>query len=464
MALIKNASNILTKGINEVYGVAADTIKGGVGAGVKKAVKDTAIGALVPGGVLGKASNDGGGNSGGGSVVNPNQYSQPAGPNKPTSLVKTTGGGGGGSSKSGGSSIDNAANDQQDAAKAAAEEARQAARGAYQAKVGAANAAKGTAEANYNWIIDTLGSNKKDLLDTVAMNETQGVQDFTTQESKTRENYDSAKREILTTYRDLGKEQEKILRGSGMSASSRSTEASLRLNNLLGKDLSGVSKNEADSLALIGTALTNFKQKVQNQKDSIEREVSGKLDKASIDYRTQLDAINQNLMLSENEKADAYAAAETKLAQDTAAISSWASGLKLQAEQTTAALKNNLDGFITDMTDSKKLLGADLGTKQDATNKALSDAGYTPLQQNDANIQNNGVGVYQKASKKYASADEIDKAVQNGEISTSEAQSALAALQRGGASILPNVGGSSAMAMLPKNKSLNDPLFQALLG
>ena len=256
---------------------------------------------------------------------------------------------------------------QEEAARKAAEARRQAAQRSYEGKVAAAGVAKDNAKGQYDWIIDTLGSNKKDLLDSVALNETTGVQDYQKQEGDTKTNYDKSRQEILSTYRDLQKEQEKILRGTGVSSSSRSQEAQLRLNNLMGKDLSETSKGEADSLALIGNALTTFKSKIQLTKNTIENETKSKLDKAALDYDQQVKAIDANTNLAANEREDAYAAAEVQLANDTAGIQSWAAGLQLQAAQTLAKTKESLDNFVVDMTDSQKLLAGTLDEKKAAT-------------------------------------------------------------------------------------------------
>ena len=194
-------------------------------------------------------------------------YDRPAGPPAPSS---SGGGGGGGGGVPAGitnddairmgytglddmrDQINRAAGSQTDAAKAAAEAKRQAAMRKYQAQAQIAQGAKESAAGQYQWLIDTLGSNKKDLLEQVTTNETQGLQNYADQEAKTKASYDSAKQEILATYRDLGREQERIMRGSGQGQSSRAQEATLRLNNLLGKDMSNITTNEADSLALIG--------------------------------------------------------------------------------------------------------------------------------------------------------------------------------------------------------------------
>ena len=85
------------------------------------------------------------------------------------------------------------------------------------------------------------------------------------------------------------------MRGGGMSSSSRSQEAQLRLSNLLGKDLSTVRTNEADSLAMIGNAVTKFKDNIRQTNISIETEATQKLDKAALDYKQQIQNIDNNL-------------------------------------------------------------------------------------------------------------------------------------------------------------------------
>lgn len=363
-------------------------------------------------------------------------------------------------SSSSNNAIDNAAKDQKDAAAAAAEEERQAAKRAYDAKVQIAGDAKVSAGNQYQWLIDTLGSNKQDLLDQVNTNEAQGLQNLDTQNKQTTDKYDAAKQEILNTYRDLQVQQEKIMRGSGMGQSSRSQEAQLKLNNLMGKDLSSTSKNEADSIALIGQAVTTLKQRALDTQNSIERETKSKLDKAALDYNDQITAIDNNLMLGANEKADAYAAAETQLAKDTAAITSWASSLKVQAEQTMATNMASFDAYASDMTDQNKMLGADLQTKVDATNKLLAAAGFTPLAQNSSSIDNT-VGVYQNSTKKYNSAEEVQAALASGEINQSQAERAIASLTSGTNSNIAAATPTPGNPLLDRTKA--DPLMASVL-
>jgi len=400
-------------------------------------------------------------------AVGPEEGGQPAPDNGGGSVVNSGGGSGtgGGRSSSGGSSknssIDKAANDQQDAAEKAAEEARQAAKRAYNAKVDIAKDAKVSAKGQYDWIIETLGSNKQDLLDQVATNTNQGLQNYETQDKQTQEKYDAAKQEILSTYRDLQTQQEKIMRGSGMGQSSRSQEAQLKLNNLMGKDLGSVSKNEADALALIGTAVANLKQKALDTNTSIERETKGKLDKAALDYKDQITAIDNNLMLGGNEKEDAYAAAETQLARDTASITSWAAGLKLQAEQTMAANASILDDFIVNAADENKQTASGIATLEGDTNQKLIAAGYTALAQNSESIDGK-VGQYQK-TKSYKTAEEVQAALSSGEISSSEAEQAMSGLNSGtnqGTAMADNTMG--AVGVNPLDKTKSDSLLSAI--
>jgi len=330
-------------------------------------------------------------------VTTTTPQAQPAG--TPSTTKQTTTTTGNNTTKA----IDDAAKSQQDAAAKAAEARRQAALRSYNAKVGVANTAKESAKGQYDWIIDTLGSNKKDLLDQVALNQKTGEEGYAKNEEDTKSNYDQARQEILSTYRDLQLQQEKILRGTGVGSSSRSQEASLRLNNLMGKDLSETSSTEADALAMIGNALSTFKEQIVLTKNSIETETKSKLDKAALDYDSQVKAIDANLQLSANEKEDAYAAAESQLASDTANINSWATGLKLQAEQTIAANKSTLDNFIVDMTDSNGLLNKGLEEKQAATSAFVEQISTSTYLDKEGNLVTPSVGAKKaKASKTLA--------------------------------------------------------------
>lgn len=386
----------------------------------------------------------------------------------PPAPTRTSGGGGAGGGSTttsqpdqGMQNIDQARQSQEDAARAAAEASRQAAMRKYNAQKQIAEGAKGTAKGQYDWIISELGSNKQDLLDKVALNEKQGIENYTTQETKTKQQYDSARQEILSTYRDLNLQQEKLMRGSGQGQSSRSQEATMRLNNLMGKDLSNISTNEADSLALIGNALTQFKENTLNTKNSIERETKSKQDKATLDYNAQIQAIDNNMMLNENEREDAYAAAESKLAGDIANINTWAAGQKLEYQKTQAALKQQFDDYIVQMTDSNGLLNAGLGEKTSATNALLEQMGFTPLQ-TETSLDNITGGVYQKSTS-YKSKEQLDQALASGQLSPLEYSQQIAALQRAPGAETP---GTRVMAGGVENPTQRitsrDPLLSAI--
>ena len=323
--------------------------------------------------------------------------------------------------------IRNSQGEQQDSAAAAAEARRRAAEARYNAQKGIAEESKGMAKREYDWLVETLGSNKKDALDQVMLNQEQGEADYATQEKKTRSDYDKAKQEILSTYRSLQVEQEKILRGSGMSSSSRSQEAALRLNQLLGKDMSTITTNEADSLAAIGNTLTYFQKQITLTKNSIETETKGKLDKAALDYDRQIKSIDANMTLSAAEREEAYAAAEIQLAEDSKAISQWATGLKMQAAELQAKNQGTIDNFVADMLDVNGSLNKDITAKNDLTNTALKAAGMTSLIENPT-MQNQGVGVYQNAAS-YSSKDALDKALADGKIDQREYQTQLGRIQ-----------------------------------
>lgn len=380
--------------------------------------------------------------TGGSQIFSGGTQTPPPPPPPPPDVTKTGGGttrttaapaapaGGTPSVAQPGGAIDQAQQSQEDAARAAAEARRQAAMRKYQAQVGIAGQAKEQAKGSYDWIVETIGSNKKDVLEQVALEEKQGVEGYAGQEKKTRADYDSAKQQILSMYRDLQRDQEKILRGAGLGQSSRSIEAQMKLNNLLGKDLGGVSTNEADSLAMIGNAVSALKERSSQSRVSIEREAQGKLDKAALDYKAQTDAIDTNLQLSANEREDAYAQAEVQLATDVANIKTWAAGMKLQADQTNAKLKELVDGFIGDMADTNALLNTDLGTKRTATNSVLNQIGLTPLDA-ETGAEQVSVGQQQKISKKYNSKTELDAALASGSISPLEYTSQLQTIQLG---------------------------------
>lgn len=344
--------------------------------------------------------------------------------------------------------ISDAGDSSEDAAKDAEKAQTKAAENRYNEQVRAATDAKGSAAGQYQWIIDTLGSNKKDLLSKIALSEEEGIKNFEMQEANTTGKYDAARQEILNTYRDLNRNQEKILRGSGTAQSSRSQEATLRLNGLLGKDLSGISKNEADSLALIGSALTSFKNKVLDQKNVIETETKSKLDKAALEYDDQIKAIDQNIYAAKNQKAEAFAQAEAELSEKVAAIKQWEAGLKLQAAQAQDAMKASLDNFVLDMTDANGKLNASLNEKVAATNEIQKASGRTELDMNDPSILENKVGVFQKTKKKYNTLEELQNALNSGEIDAAEAEQQRIALSGAPTNEDPFKKDPLAMAMM----------------
>jgi len=355
------------------------------------------------------------------------------------------------------STIDNGEAEQRAAAKRAAEARRKAAEARYGAQKGIAEEAKGMAKKSYDWLVETLGSNKKDLLSQVALQEKQGVEDYQIQEEKTRKQYDTAKQEILSTYRDLQLQQEKILRGSGMSSSSRSQEAALKLSNLLGKDLSTVRTNEADSLAMIGNALTRFQENVRQTNIGIEREADQKLSKAALDYDQQVKSINANLTLSAAEKEEAYYAAEEQLARDSQGITQWATGLKLQAQQAQAAMTNQMDDFIANMLDENGMLNAGLTEKEAATNEILTKNGYSQLTQNPTTTDPT-VGVYQ-AKKTYGSKEELDAALQRGEIDMVAYQQQLPQVQMSATPITAIAQTTNPLTLTGQTDNLQRALF-----
>lgn len=342
--------------------------------------------------------------------------------------------------------INKASSSSQDAAAAAAEARRQSALRSYEAKKNAAGVAKEAAKGQYDWMVNTLGSNKQDTLDQVALNEKTGVQGYEQNQAETQANYDKSRKEILSTYRDLKTEQEKILRGAGVASSSRSTEAQLRLNNLMGKDLSEVSTNEADAMAQIGNALSAFKEKVVLTRNSIETESKSQADKATMDYNNNIKTIDANLQLTANEREDAYASADAQLAADTASIQKWAAGLKLQVETTISNQASNLNDFIVDMTDNNKLLGADLSTKQQATDALVGDISTSLTLDAEGNLVNPSAGVQKKKVK---SLDELYDPTN------------VASTNTGGASSSePNAGTVQNLATNISAK--NDPLLSAM--
>ena len=358
--------------------------------------------------------------------------------------------------------IDEAAAAQQRAAAAAAEAKRQAAERSYKGKVEAAGVAKSQAKGQYDWLIGALGSNKQDLLNQVTQNETTGLANYDLQQKQTQRKYDTSKQEILQTYRDLQLEQEKVMRGSGQGQSSRAQEATLRLNNLLGKDMSNITTNEADSLALIGNAVTAFKTQTLNTKTSIEKDTSSKIDKATLDYNQNIQNIDLNTNLSANEREDAYAAAEAQLATDTANIQTWASQQKIEYQKTVASQTGMLNDYIVNMTGSDKLLNSNVQIKTDYTSKTIADAGITQLD-TETGLSPVIAGVYQSPTKTYNSKEELDASGLQ-QSNPMEYQRQLTLLQSGSQPAIASTSTPSAMArgtILPTNVQ-NDPLLRAM--
>lgn len=367
-----------------------------------------------------------------------------------TTQYPSGGGSSSGGNNSGGNSdlntvIGNAAQSQQDAAAAAAEAARQAADRAYQAKKAAAETAKRNATDNYNWLIDTLGSNKQDTLKQVTENENTSLDAYAKNQQDTQAKYDGARQEILSTYRDLNLQQEKILRGSGQAQSSRSQEATLRLNNLMGKDLSGISTQNADAMAVIGNAIAAVKQKASDLSTQVETSTKQQLDKAALDYKSQIDAIDANTQLDDNARQDAYDQASAKLSSDTAAIQSWAAGLKVQAAQTAASLKDQLDGFITDNVDSQGNTTSSLSDLQKKSAGILASAQNTTLDQGST-IADPTQGVFQNANTSYATKDALDAAFQAGKLTPDEYQAQLLRIQ---SNVTPSTTAAAPIAAVP---------------
>lgn len=277
--------------------------------------------------------------------------------------------------------LNQAAGSQENAAQDQAEARRQQAWNSYNALAGQAESAKGEAKGQYDWIIDTLGSNKQDLLSKAALNETQNLDELADTEKKTRGEYDTAKKDTLTTYRDLSVQQEKIMRGMGMGQSSRSMEAQLKLNNLLGKDMSTVSAKEADSMSLIARSVANVKQKANDLRDSIERETKSKSDQAALQYQSAVNAINNQLNLAASEREDRINQASADLSAALAGIKTWKANAQVQVGLTISQLTGNLDNFISWALDDKSGLNTDLNTKQQAVTQLMSQINATPLDQ-----------------------------------------------------------------------------------
>lgn len=364
--------------------------------------------------------------------------------------------------------VDDAARQQQEAAERAKEASRKAAESKYNAMKGIAETAKTSAKGEYDWLVDTLGSNKKDSLEQVALNREQGEADYAQQEKKTRTDYDAAKQQILTTYRDLQTQQEKILRGGGMGSSSRSQEAQLKLNNLLGKDLSTVTTNEADSLASIGNALSYFQKQSTLTNNQIETESKSKLDKAALDYDKQVKSIDANLTLSAAEREDAYASAEEQLAKDSQGITQWAVGLKAQAAEAASKNQDLINNYISSALDENGKLNASLDEKSAEVEALKGQDFYGKLSMNPAGSTNEPmVGVYQYL-KEYTTKEQLDKALQSGEISDEDYKAKLGQVQLsnptgGTAQVNQPRSLASAPGINPRGTSAErDPLLSAL--
>ncbi len=363
--------------------------------------------------------------------------------------------------------IKNAAQSQEDAARAAAEAARQAAQRRYNASVEIGATAKTNATEQYNWLIDTLGSNKEDTLKQVATNTQTSLDAYAKNQEDTQKKYDSSRQEILATYRDLNNQQEKILRGSGQGQSSRSQEAQLRLNTLMGKDLSTLSTQNADALAVIGNAIAGVKSKSADLNNSIEKDTQQKKDQAAFDYKDKIAAIDANMTLSANEKQDAYDAADAALQTNIASINSWAAGLQVQAAQNTAALKEKLDEFILANTNASGALTTSLTDAQKAAAALVAGSANTTLTPG-AQGTDTSQGTYQAPAPTKA---DLDKQLAAGQITQEQYNTQLAALQSSPATLIaaaPTAGATAAPA-LPNRSSITagaqtDPLLAAILG
>lgn len=321
-----------------------------------------------------------------------------------------------------GDPLSQAVQSQNDAANAQSDAAKVAAQNAFDSTVNAANSAKEEAKGQYDWVVNTLGSNKQDLLTKVAQNEQQGLAGYDKQRTTTTEDYSRAKQDILSVYRDLNLQQEKIMRGSGQGQSSRSQEAQLRLSNLMGKDLTSLSTNEADALAMIGNAVTTLKGKTVELNNTIEKQTTQQLDQVALQYNSQINQINNTIYNSKLDQINDIKAAEATLASQKAGILTWAAQTKLQAEQTVAQLKGNLDDFIVQMTDYNGLLNTDLATKQAATQQLISTAKTVSL--DNPNVANPTQAIRQQANR-LKTPEEVQAALAAGTINPTQAQAAL---------------------------------------
>lgn len=369
-----------------------------------------------------------------------------------------------------GGGIDDLAGQQEAAARAAAEAARLAAQKKYDAAVRQAGVAKEGAKDQYDWLIDTLGSNKEDSLTAITKNESTGLADYEEQKTKTADQYAKAKQEILSTYRDLNAQQEKIMRGTGgMANSSRSQEAQLKLNNLLGKDLSTVTTNEADSIGAIGKAIVALKDKTIEAKNSVEKSTKEQTDKATLDYNAQIKAIDEDVNLAADAKEVEYYNAEVNLQNNIVKINTWAAETKVAQENQQKLLQAQLDALILNLTDSKTGLNTTLADKIAKTNTYISSIGYNTKLDAESVLSDTSVG--QKQTTTYKSKSELDKALANGEITQGQYNNYLASM--GGttdttaiASILPTVNTTTTGTKLNSAQTgvNNDSLLRSILG
>ena len=345
----------------------------------------------------------------------------------------------------GGSSVDDLARQQEEAAKAAAEASRIAAGNKYDAAVRQAGVAKEGAKDQFDWLIDTLGTNKQDTLTAITKNESGGIADYEVQQTKTAEQYSKAKQEILSTYRDLNTQQEKIMRGTGgMANSSRSQEAQLKLNNLLGKDLSTVTTNEADSIAAIGKAIISLKDKTIDAKNSVETSTKQQIDKSTLDYNAQIKAIDEDVNLAADAKEEAYYNAEVNLQGNIAKIQTWAAQTKIDQENQQKLLQAQLDSLIVNLTDEKGGLNNSLTDKLKATQSYIDAAGYSTKLDTESNLTDTTSGV--KQTSKYKSKSELDAALARGEITQGDYSS-----------MLQQIGSGTGTTTTDQNYSLSYP-------
>lgn len=364
------------------------------------------------------------------------------------------------SGSGGGNSVDDLARQQEEAAAKAKEAARLVAQNKYDATVRQTEIAKEGAKGNYDWLIDTYGSNKKDLLDQITLNETDSLDTYKATQEQNVAKYGAAKQEILNTYRDLNTQQEKIMRGTGgMANSSRSQEAQLKLNNLMGKDLSTITTNEADSIAAIGKAVATLKEKNNQTKNSIENTTKQNLDKAALDYNTQIKQIDENVNLAADSREEEYAVAEATLAENTAKINTWAAQTKIDQESQEKLLKAQLDSLILGLTDDKSLLNSTLTDKLSATQTYINSIGYKTQLDSESNLTDTTSGV--KQAKKY-SKTELDSLLGSGKITQEQYNQqmfSMGATSTSGGTTFPGTKLSSAQIGVN-----SDPLLKTILG